>query len=100
MNKYKGIWPVAARDLVMLVIQEIAEDKIFIASKSCNFPYPEQKGIVRAQLFIGGYVLEKINEQKTKVTYISDTDIKGSIPTMIKNKVMERQGSVPASIET
>ena len=48
MNKYKGIWPVAARDLVMLVIQEIAEDKIFIASKSCNFPYPEQKGIVRA----------------------------------------------------
>ena len=55
---------------------------------------------MRAELFIGGYILEKIDDERTKVTYISDTDIKGSIPTMIKNKVMEKEGNVPASIES
>ena len=41
---------------------------------------------------VGGYVLEKMSEKETKVTYFSDTDLKGSIPAMIKNKVSEKQG--------
>ncbi len=33
------------------------------------------------------------------MTYISDTDIKGSIPSMIKNQLNKKQGSVPSRIE-
>lgn len=51
-------------------------------------------------MFIGGYILEKIDENKTKATYISDTDIKGSIPSMIKNQLNKKQGSIPSRIES
>ena len=50
-------------------------------------------------MYIGGYLIEKIDDTKTKVTYISDTDPKGSIPSMVKNKLSERQGSIPSNIE-
>ena len=50
-------------------------------------------------MHLGGYIIEKIDEKKTKVTYISDTDIKGSIPGMIKNQLNKRQGSIPSKIE-
>lgn len=32
---------------------------------------PDVKGSVRAELIIGGWVLEKIDEKKTNVVYIS-----------------------------
>jgi len=49
-------------------------------------------GVVRAQAYIGGYIMEKIDEKTTKVTYMSNADIKGSIPTMIKNQLSKKQG--------
>jgi hypothetical protein len=69
-----------------------------LAAKSVNYPCPEVKGIVRGELFIGGWILEKIDENKTKVSYFSDIDIKGSVPGMIKNKLTERQASMPAKL--
>lgn len=93
------MWPVAQRDIVLMVYKDIGEEKVYIASKSCGFPCKEEKGTVRAEVYIGGYIIEKIDENQTKVTYISDADIKGSIPSMIKNKLSERQGSIPANIE-
>jgi hypothetical protein len=41
---------------------------------------------------IGGYILEKIDEANTKVIYMSSTDIKGSIPGLIKNELSKKQG--------
>ena len=48
---------------------------------------------------IGGYVLEKIDENKSKVTYMSNANIKGSIPGMIKNELAKKQGEVASRIE-
>ena len=51
------MWPVAQRDVVLMVNKEISEDKVFIASKSCDFPCKEEKGTVRAEVHIGGYII-------------------------------------------
>jgi len=47
---------------------------------------------------MGGYVIERVDENKTRVTYMSNADIKGSIPGMIKNELAKKQGEVAARI--
>lgn len=96
--EYKGQWPVSNRDFVTLSTRHREGDKYYIATQSCNYPYAEVNGIVRAQLHIGGYILQKINENTTKITYISDSDIKGNIPGMLKNSLSSKQGQVASKI--
>lgn len=99
--QYKGVWPVVSnRDFVNVSKKIIESDsKIYIGTKACSYPYPEQKGVVRGEVLIGGYIMEKIDEKSTRVTYISDADLKGSIPGMIKNTLSQQQGEVAAKIE-
>jgi hypothetical protein len=90
--QYKGIWPVSNRDFVNVSVHlKESDSKIYIGTKACNFPHPEVKGVVRGEVFIGGYIMDKIDETHTKVTYISDADLKGSIPNLIKNTLSEKQ---------
>lgn len=65
----------------------------------CNFPYAKQDGCTRAICHIGGWILKKIDDKTTLVIYISDVDLAGSIPGMIKNKLAERQASLPSKVE-
>jgi len=53
---------------------------------------PVKKKVVRAETIISGYFIESIrdNPPKTLVSIISQTDIKGSIPTMIVNAVAQK----------
>ncbi len=70
-----------------------------MGSKSCNYPHPEVKDVLRAEAYVGGYILDKIDDHKTKVTYMSFADIKGSIPTIIKNQLSKKQGEVAGRVE-
>ncbi len=54
---------------------------------------------MRAEAYIGGYILEKVDEKTTKVTYMSNADIKGSIPTIIKNQLSKGQGTIAGRVE-
>ena len=46
--QYRGLWPVANRDFVNIAVPfKESEDKIYIGTKACDYPYPEQKGVVR-----------------------------------------------------
>jgi hypothetical protein len=97
--RYSAPWPVSHRDFVSVAYQHLEGDtKAYIGSKSCSWPCPEEKKVVRGEIIIGGYVLEKIDEKSTKVTYMSNADIKGSIPGMIKNELAKKQGEVAAKI--
>lgn len=98
--RFKAPWPVSHRDfaLVSYRVKE-GDSKMYLGSKSCNYPHPEVQGVVRAEAFIGGYILEKIDENRTKVTYMSYADIKGSIPTLIKNQLSKKQGEVAGRVE-
>ncbi len=71
---------------------------MYIGTKAVDFPYPAKNGVVRGEVYIGGYIIEKIDENKTKVTYISDADLKGSIPGMIKNTLSAKQGEIASKI--
>lgn len=60
--KYKGQWPVADRDFVNVAVKlRESDNKMYIGTKACNFPYPEAKGVVRGEVNIGGYIIEKID---------------------------------------
>lgn len=69
-----------------------------MGSKSCSFPYPEVKGVVRGDVNIGGYIVEKIDGQNCKVTYISDANLNGNIPQMVQNKLASGQGEVAGRV--
>ncbi len=96
--KYKGIWPVDDREFVSVATKEYNADKIYIATCACQFPYPASKGTVRGEVYVGGYIIEKISDDVTQVTYISDANLKGSIPGMIKNTLSAKQGEIASKI--
>ena len=69
------------------------EDKrIFWAYKSIAYPFAEVKNVVRGEVKVGGFILEELEEKKTRVTYVSDVDVKGKIPGMLKKKMSEDEG--------
>lgn len=59
---YKEVWPVESRDFVNIggKLRE-SENKMYIATAACNFPCAEVKGIVRGEVYVGGYIIEKID---------------------------------------
>lgn len=71
---------------------------MYIGTKACDYPHPEVNKVVRGEVYIGGYIIEKVDETHTKVTYISDADLKGSIPGMVKNQLSQKQGEVASRI--
>ena len=97
--EYKAVWPVSNRDFVCVSARSQVEDAYYIATQTCNYPYPEKNGVVRAHLHVGGYILRKVNENTTSVTYISDSDVKGNIPGMIKNSQAAKQGQIAGRVQ-
>ena len=98
-QQYKGIWPVANRDFVSVgIIVRESDKKIYIGTKGCNYPHPEVNKVVRGEVYIGGYIIEKVDENNTQVTYISDADLKGNIPQMVQNQLAAKQGEVAAKV--
>ena len=83
----------------MVSFFEREDNKIYMAFKSINYPHPLPNKVVRGEVISGGYIIEKIDDNTTKVTYVSDADVKGSVPSMIKNQVAKRQGAISGNIE-
>jgi len=73
-------------------------NKVYISCKSCNYPYSSSKENVRGELVVGGYIMEQIDPNSTRVTYISKSDFKGSVPQIIQNKASADQAEVAAKI--
>jgi hypothetical protein len=43
--------------------------------------------------------LKKIDEENTQLIYISDVELAGLIPQMIKNLLSQKQAGLPARVE-
>jgi len=57
-TKYKGQWPVSDRDFVSVIgVEKESDKKIYIATTSCSYPYPEQNKVVRGEIIVGGYII-------------------------------------------
>ena len=92
---YKGMWPTAPRDFSVLSIQGEVDERTWISSGiSIEDPrIPEEKGYVRAQLDVGGYLIRSIpsEPEMSEVTYVARVDLKGNIPAFAVNKVSQSQ---------
>ena len=58
---FKGIFPVADRDFILLTRYELEKDDSLYwdASVSINYPYPSEKGTVRGDIMMSGFIVEK-----------------------------------------
>ena len=95
-NIFPGAGPIDDRDFIVLNYSaELDNGKTHVdVSADIQHPYPLPSGTVRAQVLILGYIVEKKDEKRSKVTYLSDGDVKGWLPSCIKRKCMEEEGPI------
>lgn len=93
--KYKAFWPTSARDFsVINVFGRLDKHTRVHAAMSVIDPrVPEEKGFVRGTVISGGYVIKDCPGQPgmSHVTYLTQVDLKGSVPTFLVNKICESQ---------
>lgn len=95
---YKAPWPLSNRDFVTLRRKFVDGDKVYYLNKSYDYGVPEVNGVVRGELVIGSFCIEKIGENKCRVTYISQSDPKGDVPEAMKNMAAKRQSEMPINL--
>jgi len=84
----KGIATVSGRDFVNQRAWRVKGDEYIIKNHSVKHPkQPEKKGFVRAYSFMTGYLVRKSDQGGCTITYYTQTDPKGWIPTFVVNKV-------------
>lgn len=92
---YKAVWPTAPREFSVLSILGQLDERTWISSGiSVNDPRIQpEKGYVRAQLDVGGYLIRSVpsNPEVSEVTYVARVDLKGNIPAFAVNKISESQ---------
>lgn len=92
---FKGVWPAAPRDFTMIsTAGRYNETTLIQAAVSVVDPrLPEEKGYVRGNIVCGGYVIKVCpgKPEQSEVTYVSQAELKGNIPTFVVNKVTESQ---------
>ena len=79
--------PVSNREIVAVNTFKVDGDKTIIGNRSCDFPVQHDKDAELAKIYVGGFIFEKVDAGKTKVTNVSDMDPKGSIPGFVKNAI-------------
>ena len=91
MNVFHAIMkmpgPVSNRQIIAVNTFKQEGDKVIIGNRSCNYPVQLDKDAELAKLHVGGFIFEKVDAGKTKLTNISDIDPKGSIPGFVKNAI-------------
>ena len=80
-------------------IKQEEGDKYYISSSSCNYPYPQVAGKIRAICHLGGFVVQKVSEEQTKLTYFGQVDMKGELSEELKQQVDEYQGVIVSKVE-
>ncbi len=54
-----------------------------------NFTYPSPKGIIRMKSLLGQFLLEYVDREHTRVSFIIDPDLAGSVAGWIANPVIK-----------
>ena len=91
--------PVSNREMVVVNSYRNEGDKVYVGNRSCKFPVTVDKDAVQAELMVGGFILDKMDETKTMVTNISDVDIKGAIPDFVVNAMSKKRVEMLYDIE-
>ena len=95
----KGFAFVSDREMVVVFTFHREGDKIYLGNRSCEYPVAVDKDVVRAFTHCAGNILEKIDENTTRITNIGDIDMNGSIPDFVKNKVALMRATALSELE-
>lgn len=87
----KTPFPMDNRESIILTTWINEGNKVYLGSKSCNYPIELNPKFVTAQTNIAGWIFEKIDNNSTKVTNLSDMDPRGNVPDFFKNAVAEKR---------
>ena len=84
--RYKGGLTVADRDFcgISSTLKRNGLTYIVLTSIPGHDKCPLVKGVVRAEVEVGGWILKELNKNRTKSTYVVCSDPKGSLPAFIK----------------
>lgn len=92
---FKAVWPSSPRDFTLISTAGRYDDTTLIESgvSVVDPRLPDEKGYVRGNILCGGYVIKECpgKSDQSEVTYVSQVELKGSIPTFAANKVSESQ---------
>lgn len=92
---YKAVWPTAARDFAVCNVVGMFDDhtRVHAACSIIDECIPKLKGCVRADVIAGGYCIRDVpgNANSSEVTYVTQVDLKGNVPTFVVNKIVESQ---------
>ena len=92
---FKAVWPTAPRDFAIVSTAGRYDDTMLIKSgvSVVDHRLPEEKGYVRGNIVCGGYVIRECagKPEQSTVTYVSQAELRGNIPSFAVNKVTESQ---------
>ena len=98
---FKQVWPTTQRDMVNIVHWRVTEQGYLVVlacSKELD-AVPERRGIVRAEVAIGGWVMRPLPRNAgVDCSYMVETDLKGTLPSSIKAMVAENQPLLVAAV--
>ena len=57
-SRYSAPWPVSDREFINVGTSCKEGDTYFIATQGCEYPYPEDKSVVRGKVLVGGYMIK------------------------------------------
>jgi hypothetical protein len=83
---------------VTISVQKDEGDKIYLASKSCNYPFKSTEKAVRADCKIGGWIAEKKTDKSCTLKHFLHMDPSGSIPDMLKNKMATTRSQLSGKV--
>ena len=98
--QYESMFPVSGRDFVaVFTTQNVSANRVVIAGTSVN-ELPENSDYVRGHIHLVGFIIDRVDARSSRVTYLSHSDMRGSLPGFIKNKVNASVGERPSNLAT
>ena len=87
-SKYKPAPLVAPRDIIMIIAYKKEKGRIIIYGGSIK--YPEEKGYLRADCKVWGWILKE-NNGKTWAINVNYTDLAGKLPSFVIKPVLIKE---------
>ncbi|CAG9328889.1 unnamed protein product [Blepharisma stoltei] len=84
-------WPIDNREILTVVTTFNENGLTYIIEKSVNIDnIPVAKDHIRAVVNVCGYIIEPLENNRTKVTYVNQYDPNGNVPMAIRRKVQSK----------
>eukprot|EP00494_Astrolonche_serrata_P029748 UN30015 len=99
-ESYKAPWPIKPRDFVLAsTLNKKADGTYHWIAVSCEHEDgPIKRDFVRAQLFMGGWIIKPLDSHSCHVTYINHFDLGGSLPSWLVTRVSDDVPLTPLNL--